>query len=91
MKLFYKFIYNYHLRGIIIYFKLKFKLTTKISVPNIKHTILLRKHTSDREVFYQIFGNQDYDNIPIRFKPKNIIDFGANIGLASIFFINKFP
>lgn len=60
--------------------------------------IIVRKDTSDFHVFAEVFMyheyqtlieiyQQKYGNIP----PKNIIDAGANIGCASIFFKNNYP
>lgn len=50
-----------------------------------KHPVLLRKDTSDVKVFYQVLFNLEYD-IKIDFEVKNIIDLGANIGMASVYF-----
>jgi FkbM family methyltransferase len=46
--------------------------------------------TSDFGVFQQIFIDNYYD-FPIDIKPKLIIDGGANVGYASIYFANRFP
>ena len=41
-------------------------------------------------MFEQIFVDNQY-NIEINFEPKAIIDLGANVGFASVYFANKFP
>jgi FkbM family methyltransferase len=59
-------------------------------VPGFAHKVFLRAHTSDVEVFCQIFGHAelDYDvGRPVKY----IIDAGANIGLSSLFLANKYP
>lgn len=52
--------------------------------------LIIRKHTSDWKAFKQVFVQRDYD-FPVEVKPKLIIDGGANVGYASIFFADKFP
>lgn len=61
-----------------------------VNVPGIKHPVFLRAHTSDVEVFCQIFGHRELDH-KVDFHVKYIVDAGANIGLASIFLAHKYP
>jgi len=51
--------------------------------------IYLRRNTTDKFVFDQIFKNKEYD-FNAGFDPKVIVDCGANIGLASVFFSEKY-
>jgi FkbM family methyltransferase len=61
-----------------------------IKLPKIKRTIYLRKNTKDLETFEEIFLTNLYNiNLPII--PKTIVDAGANVGLASLFFHLKYP
>jgi FkbM family methyltransferase len=50
----------------------------------------LRVPSSDVPTYRQIFINKDYDFL-VQHEPEVIIDAGANIGLASIYFANKYP
>ncbi len=90
MKDLYKLIRNYGAVGLLIYFKIRLGFTNRIAVPNIKVPIKLRKGSSDIATFGQVFIELDYD-IDLDDEPKTIIDAGANIGLASIYFANRYP
>ncbi|MFK7969149.1 MAG: FkbM family methyltransferase [Bacteroidia bacterium] len=61
-----------------------------VSIPGVAHPILLRAKTSDQTVLRQIFFKKEYD-LPYEVSPSVIIDTGANIGLTSIYFANKYP
>lgn len=50
----------------------------------------LRKNSTDLLAYHQIFTFKEYD-MDLGFIPKFIIDAGANIGLATVFFSKKFP
>lgn len=77
-------------KGISTFAKIKLKNTNSISIPGVKHPFKLRAGTSDINAFNQVFVYQEY-NFPVDFEPKFIIDGGSNVGLAAIYFANKFP
>lgn len=54
------------------------------------HPLSLRKGTSDLPTFYDVFHAGQY-NIDFPKEAKNIIDCGANIGLGTVFFKNRYP
>ena len=58
--------------------------------PGVKHPLTLRFPSSDIAVFHQIFIKKEYE-FDVTRTPATIVDAGANIGLASIYFANKFP
>lgn len=64
--------------------------TKKIKLLGFSSSIYLRANTSDLLTFHQIFTFNNY-NIKLRFLPQTIIDAGANIGLATVYFNNKYP
>ncbi|MGX5857349.1 FkbM family methyltransferase [Dyadobacter jiangsuensis] len=66
------------------------KSNRQINHPKVKYPIHLRPKTTDEKVFVQVFIKNEY-NVPLGFVPETIIDGGANIGLASIYFTTKFP
>src|ERR1700756_4705148 len=61
-----------------------------VQIPSAKYPVWLRAKTSDIPTFEQIFISQEYD-IKIPITPKNIIDCGANIGLATVYLKNRYP
>lgn len=52
--------------------------------------LIIRKNTSDIEVFKQIFVSREY-NFAININPKIIVDAGANVGYSALYFANRFP
>ena len=62
----------------------------EVALAGYKHPFRLRVPSSDVHTYVQIFDNQEYD-FTVETSPKVIVDAGANIGLASIYFANKYP
>jgi len=61
-----------------------------IKVPGIGSKLTIRPRTSDRYVFEQIFLDDDYA-LDADLHPRFIVDGGANVGYASIYFANRYP
>jgi FkbM family methyltransferase len=80
------------IRGLVVYGKLMATdhgLIT-FSIPQANSPINLRPRTSDIQVFEEIFLQDEY-RIPVAASPRLIIDGGANIGLASLYFAKQYP
>lgn len=78
--------------GLKLYYKFRYGKTKTLKIPSLAYPLKLTPNSIDNYSFYEIFIKEDYNlNYP-NFKTDeiNIIDAGANIGLASVFFANKF-
>lgn len=62
----------------------------KLDRRDCKYPFWLRVPSSDVRIYEQIFAKQEYD-FRTSVQPRVIVDAGANIGLASIYFANKYP
>jgi FkbM family methyltransferase len=63
---------------------------TDIRIPQVDSDISLRSDTADVSVFEQIFLDLEY-GFELPSAPTSIIDAGAHIGLASLYFAHRFP
>ncbi|RYZ26935.1 MAG: FkbM family methyltransferase [Chitinophagaceae bacterium] len=61
-----------------------------VRLPNLPNDVWIRKGTSDWNAFKQVFVWKEYE-YPIGFQPKSILDAGANVGYAALWFSRKFP
>lgn len=81
------------LTGIFSVIKAKILNTTdlfEVNKHDVKAPLNLRLPSSDVSTYEQVFINQEYDFL-VETQPNVIVDAGANIGLASIYFANKYP
>lgn len=81
------------LRGLLLAAKSRLAnspIEATVHAKGIRHPLHLRARTSDGTVFQQIFAGRQYD-LDFERRPATIVDAGANIGLASVFYANKYP
>jgi FkbM family methyltransferase len=81
------------LRGLLFVIKsrlLKRRTQVKLSLDGLKHPLYLRLRTSDVYLLSSILLNLEYELGAVP-RPKTIVDAGANIGLTSVFYANKYP
>lgn len=81
---------DYGIKGVLVYLRLKLGFTNGFSFPKVSHPIYLRTNSSDIPTFQGVFTYKEYE-VDLKFDPQNIIDAGANIGLAAIYFANRYP
>lgn len=57
---------------------------------SVQHPVHLRVRTTDPGTYSEILLHDEYA-IDLPFEPQTILDAGANIGMASIYFANRYP
>jgi len=60
-------------------------------IPDGGHEVSLRPQTSDIPTFFDIFVKADYASPNLPRSAATIVDLGANIGLATVFFGARYP
>lgn len=64
--------------------------TISLRVPQVHTRVHLRPKSTDAHAFWQVFIAGDYD-FPIGTQPVFIVDAGAHIGFATLYFLHRFP
>jgi len=62
-----------------------------VRVPGEEYEVELRLFTSDIAIFHQVFAALDYTSPNLPKTARTIVDLGANIGLATVFFALRYP
>src|SRR4051812_22894146 len=63
----------------------------ELKLPQLAHPLWARAQTSDVETFEEVFVTREYQHSFENFSPKFILDLGANVGFASVFFSSQWP
>lgn len=61
-----------------------------LSPPAARFPLHLRVPSTDVDAYEQIFVNEEY-RFAVRRPPATIVDAGANVGLASVYWANRYP
>ena len=61
-----------------------------VTIPGIKDPVVLRMRTTDVSICEQVLF-QGHNAFALEFVPDTIVDVGANIGMVSIFYANRYP
>jgi FkbM family methyltransferase len=81
----------HHLRGVRLG-GMDVPLTTvTVTVPGSWHEVTLRVGSSDGNAFLQVILWNEYECANLPHGANTILDLGANIGLAAVFFAHRFP
>ena len=67
-----------------------YKRIMSVKPPQANHPTLLRVPSTDVATYQQIFQSEEY-RFEVGRPPRTIVDAGANVGLASVYFANRYP
>jgi FkbM family methyltransferase len=76
--------------GLKFYTAVKKEKTNSVQFSFLNQPVFFRGIYSDHAMFEQIFIEKQYQ-LPDPINAQNIIDLGANVGYASVYFTNQFP
>jgi FkbM family methyltransferase len=62
-----------------------------VELPDSDYEVSLRLNTSDIPTFEQVFVSLEYESLNLPKSAEVIVDLGANIGLAAVFFGLRYP
>lgn len=77
-------------RGLWLYFQFKWLERPTLQLPELERPIAFRQGMSERHAFAQVFIHREYD-FNWGDGLRRIVDAGANVGLATLYFQQQFP
>lgn len=80
--------------GSILWYKFRYGKTEKLKLKELQHPIFMTPNSIDNASFDEIFMDVEYGIEYAEYMSSaeiTILDAGANIGFAAVFFANKFP
>lgn len=80
-------------QGLVFYIRAVFlaqKNEVNVKFRHVRVPVTMRLNSSDFGFYYQIMIRNTY-NLSLKHPPRVIVDAGANIGLASVYFANRYP
>jgi FkbM family methyltransferase len=79
------------INGLSVYLEMKLLKTGRVTLHGLAYPLYYRKNSVDQHTFREIFLRREYDiKGKLDFKPKVIVDAGANIGFTTLFFLLEF-
>ncbi|HMK20150.1 MAG TPA: FkbM family methyltransferase [Chitinophagaceae bacterium] len=76
--------------AVSFYLKMRTGNWNNFNLKKLKHNFSIRNNPFDFATLEEVILKEEY-NLSVNFNPSTIIDGGANIGLTSVFFANKYP
>lgn len=85
-----RYVNRFGISGVPLFWKISRKRERAVRLLGFPNLLHLRSDPSDASVFEQIFLWREYENSGVT-NPQVIVDLGAHVGFAAVFFATQFP